>query len=285
MLFVCLPNPMNLIHRALVADMATERIARIGRIGNQATTPDGCHNFSNQPLLRIGRMNFEHTCHARIVAAHLPDRPLFREFRLGRYLGYYAAQPGHLIKQTPVQILADFLPLLLFLGAYIYDDLYFAIIVLMVAMPIGLAIKWLITRNLDRMYLGSTVALMVFGGAALYFRNPYFLFWKPTVLNWIIAAVFFASQWIGDKPIVQRMFGEVATLTKEQWTKLNLSWVAFFIVAGILNIYVAYTFSEPVWVKFKVFGLMGLSLLFIAGQMVWMSKVGALRVESSESEG
>ncbi len=134
------------------------------------------------------------------------------------------------------------------------------------------------------MYLGSTVALLAFGGAALYFRNPYFLFWKPTVLNWIIAAVFLASQWIGAKPIVQRMFGEAATLTARQWKNLNQSWVIFFVVAGILNIYVAYSFSEEFWVNFKVFGLMGLSLLFIVAQTVWMSKVGALKTAPNEEE-
>lgn len=183
-----------------------------------------------------------------------------------------------------MQLLADFLPLLAFLGAYIYEDLYFAIIVLMAAMPIGLVAKWFLTRKLDRMYLGSTAALMIFGGAALYFRNPYFLFWKPTVLNWIIALVFLGSQWVGTKPIVQRMFGEAATLSTDQWIRLNLSWVTFFVVAGILNIYVAYTFSEQIWVNFKVFGLMGLSLVFIIGQAIWLTKVGGDPAKTSETE-
>jgi intracellular septation protein len=199
---------------------------------------------------------------------------------------YVIIRPTLAISSTlqPVQILADFLPLLLFLGAYLYEDLYFAITVLMFAMPISLGIKWIMTRKIDRMYLGSTIALLIFGGAALYFKNPYFLFWKPTVLNWVIGAVFLGSQWIGAKPIVQRMFGEAATLTAEQWTKLNLSWVVFFVVAGILNIYVAYNFSEEFWVNFKVFGLMGLSLLFIVGQTIWMSKIGALQTEPSDKE-
>lgn len=183
-----------------------------------------------------------------------------------------------------MHLLADFLPLLLFLGAYIYDDLYFAIIVLMVAMPIGLAIKWFLTRKLDRMYLGSTVALIVFGALALYFRNPYFLFWKPTVLNWVVAAVFLGSQWVGSKPIVQRMFSEAATLLPEQWVRLNLSWVAFFVFAGLLNIYVAYNYSEDFWVKFKVFGLMGLSLVFVIGQAIWLTKAGRADADVTESE-
>ena len=80
------------------------------------------------------------------------------------------------------------------------------------------------------------------------------------------------------------MFGEAATLSTEQWIRLNLSWVTFFIVAGILNIYVAYTFSEQIWVNFKVFGLMGLSLIFIIGQAIWLTKVGGDTSNTSETE-
>lgn len=155
----------------------------------------------------------------------------------------------------------------------------------MVAMPVVLIIKWLTSRTVDRMYLGSTVALLVFGGVGLYFRNPVFFYWKPTILNWIIALVFLGSQWVGDKPIVQRMFGEAATLEHDQWVRLNLSWVLFFIVAGLLNIYVAYAFSEEIWVNFKVFGLMGLSLVFIIGQAFWLTRVGATETEGDESGG
>lgn len=172
-----------------------------------------------------------------------------------------------------MQLLADFLPLLFFFAAYIYDDLYFAVAVLMVVMPIGLALKTYLTKKLDKMYLGSTIFLLVLGSATLLYRNPLFLYWKPTAFYWVISVIFLASHWIGKKTIVERLFSQVADLNGAHWVRLNLMWVAFFIFAGGLNLYVAYTFSEPVWVKFKVFGLLALTLVFVIIQAIWMTAV------------
>jgi len=170
-----------------------------------------------------------------------------------------------------MQLLADFLPLLFFFAAYLYDDLYFAVGVLMVAMPVGLVLKTYLTKKLDKIYLGSTIFLLVMGSATLFFRNPQFLYWKPTAFYWVVSIVFLTSQWIGEKTVVERLFAQAAELNRDQWLKLNLMWVAFFIFAGGINIYVAYSFSEPVWVKFKVFGLLGLTLIFVIIQAVWMT--------------
>ena len=109
-----------------------------------------------------------------------------------------------------MQLLADFLPLLFFFGAYLYDDLYFAVGVLMVVMPIGLALKTYLTGKLDKIYLGSTIFLLVLGGATLFYRNPLFLYWKPTAFYWVVSIVFLASQWIGKMTIVERLFGQAA---------------------------------------------------------------------------
>jgi intracellular septation protein len=170
-----------------------------------------------------------------------------------------------------MQLLADFLPLLFFFAAYLYGDLYFAVSVLMIAMPIGLALKLYWTRKLDKIYLSSTIFLLVFGGATLLFRNPLFLYWKATAFYWVVGIVFLASQWIGTMTIVERLFGHAIELLQEQWVKLNLMWTVFFIFAGSLNIYVAYSFSEPTWVKFKVFGLLGLTIIFVIIQATWMT--------------
>jgi intracellular septation protein len=172
-----------------------------------------------------------------------------------------------------MQLLADFLPLLFFFAAYLYADLYFAVAVLMVVMPIGLILKTYLTKKLDKMYLGSTIFLLVLGSATLLFRNPLFLYWKPTAFYWVISVVFLASQWIGDRTIVERLFSQVADLGREHWVRLNLMWVAFFVFAGGLNLYVAYSFSEAVWVKFKVFGLLALTFVFVIIQAVWMTLV------------
>ena len=178
-----------------------------------------------------------------------------------------------------MQILFEFLPLILFLGAYLIKDIYFAMIVLMVAMPIGLAIKYVQTRKLDKMYFWSTVLLLVFGALALFFRDAAFFYWKPTVFYWAAALGFLVSQLFTEKTLVQRFFdlaGEMPTdqLTGRQWNTLNAVWVAFFAFLGALNLYVAFSFSEPVWVNFKVFGLLGLTLVFLVVQGIWiMSKL------------
>lgn len=184
-----------------------------------------------------------------------------------------------------MQLLADFLPLLFFFAAYLYEDLYFAVAVLMFAMPIGLALKTYLTKKLDKIYLGSTLFLLVLGSATILFRNPLFLYWKPTAFYWAVSIVFLASQWIGKKTVVERLFAQAAQLNRDQWVKLNLMWVAFFVFAGLLNIYVAYSFSEPVWVKFKVFGLLGLTFVFVIIQAIWMttaSRKNNAEVEESE---
>ncbi len=177
-----------------------------------------------------------------------------------------------------MNLLFEFLPLILFLGAFFYKGIYFALVVLMIAMPIGLAVKYARTRTLDKMYLGSTIFLLVAGTLTLYFRNPYFLYWKPTAFYWVVAIAFLGSQWIGDAPLVQLFFGMVEEfpadkITPAQWRRLNFVWVLFLVGAGILNIYVAYNFDEATWVKFKVFGLMGLTFAFLIGQTLWMTSL------------
>ena len=179
-----------------------------------------------------------------------------------------------------MQVIFEFLPLILFLGAYLYKGIYAAIATLMIAMPVGFVIKYVKTRTVDRMYLWSTIFLLVFGGAALYFRNAQFIYWKPTAFYWAVSLAFLLSLWIGDKPLVRRfleMTGELPTdrISTRAWRRLNLVWVAFFAAMGIANIYVAYNYSEQFWVNFKVFGLMALTFVFMLAQGFWLvSKLG-----------
>lgn len=177
-----------------------------------------------------------------------------------------------------MQVVFEFLPLILFLGAYFYKGIYAALAVLMVAMPIGLGIKYLATRKVDKMYLWSTVFALFFGALTLYFRNPYFTYWKPTAFYWAVAIAFLASTWIGDKPLAQRFFGLVEgfnleKVSAQQWVRLNFIWVAFFVFAGLLNIYVAYNYSEKTWGTFKVFGLMAITFVFMLAQTLWIANV------------
>jgi intracellular septation protein len=177
-----------------------------------------------------------------------------------------------------MNLLFEFLPLILFFGAFFYKGIYFALVVLMIAMPIGLLVKYVRTQTFDKMYFWSTVFLLVAGALTLYFRNPLFLYWKPTVFYWVVAIAFAGSFWIGEKTLVQRFFGLVEgmpteRITQSQWNRLNLVWVLFFVGAGVLNIYVAYNFSQETWVKFKVFGLMALMFVFLLVQTFWIANL------------
>ncbi len=172
----------------------------------------------------------------------------------------------------------EFLPLLMFFGVLLYKDIYAAVVVLMIAMPIGLLVKTVRTGSLDKMYMWSTIFALFFGALTLYFKNPYFTYWKPTAFYWVVAMAFLVSTWAGEKPLAQRFFGLVEGLSLEkitplQWKKLNIVWVLFFVGAGFLNIYVAYNYSEKTWGTFKVFGLMGLTLVFMLAQTFWIANL------------
>lgn len=189
----------------------------------------------------------------------------------------------------PMQVFFEFLPLIIFLGAYFYKGIYAALLALMIAMPVGLGIKYVVTRKVDKMYLWSTIFLLVAGAATFYFRNPEFLYWKPTAFYWAVGVAFLVSMWIGERPLIRRAFDMADGLPTEQlssreWQKLNLVWVAFFAAMGLLNIFVAYNFSESFWVKFKVFGLMGITIVFMLAQSFWILSKIQPGDEQTESE-
>jgi intracellular septation protein len=185
-----------------------------------------------------------------------------------------------------MQLLIDYIPIVIFIVAYFFKDIFFATGVLMAVMPMVLVLQWLMTRKINKIYLASTALVLVLGAATLYFRNATFLYWKPTVLNWAFAIAFLGSQWIGEKTFVQRMLGTAAELNRNQWIRLNLMWVAFFIIVGAVNLYVAYNFPEAFWVKFKLFGMLGLTLIFVVIQSLWLTvamKGNDLVAEDSEN--
>jgi intracellular septation protein len=175
-----------------------------------------------------------------------------------------------------MQALLDFLPVVAFAVTYwVSKDFHLAILVIMVAVGIQVIVTYALTRKVSKMVLISAALVIVLGGISLLLKNDLVFKWKPTVLNWAFALVFLGSQFIGAKPIVQRIMESVAKdeiqLSDPDWRSLNLMWVAFFILSGAANIYVAYSFEESVWVNFKLFGLLGLTLVFMVLQAVWIS--------------
>jgi intracellular septation protein len=176
-----------------------------------------------------------------------------------------------------MQALVDFLPAVAFVVTYwLTKDMSLAIMVIMGAITLQLVGTWLVKRTVSKMLLASAALVIVLGGISLILDDPVFFKWKPTGLYWLFALIFLGSQFIGDKPVAQRMMTSISSdelrLPASIWRQLNLMWVAFFIFAGALNIYVAYQFDEATWVNFKLFGLFGLTFVFLLLQSVWLSR-------------
>lgn len=176
-----------------------------------------------------------------------------------------------------MKFLFDFFPLVAFLIAfYIPEDreqgVYLGVQVMIVATLIQIIAYWLFTRKFEKMHVITLILTVVLGGATLLLKDVRFFKWKPTAVNWIFALVFIGSQFIGKKPIIRRMMDHAISVPDEIWTKLNLAWAGFFIFAGTINLYVAYNFSTEFWVNFKVYGLLGLTLIFAIAQAIYMSR-------------
>lgn len=118
----------------------------------------------------------------------------------------------------------------------------------------------------------SFAIIVFFGGATIYFHNETFIKWKPTVLYWCFAAALLFSQIFLKKNLIRTMMEKQMTLPEGIWRRVNLSWVAFFITMGLLNLYVAFNFSTASWVNFKLFGGMGLMFAFVIAQSLLLSK-------------
>lgn len=152
--------------------------------------------------------------------------------------------------------------------------------VAIIASFIQVSYHWINTRKFERMHLFSLTLITVLGGITIYLGNPAFIQWKPTILNWLFGFVFLSSMFIGSKPIIQRMMGEQIKLPENVWKTLNLSWVAFFLISGAANLYVAFYYDlqaeaatrMDTWVNFKLFGLMGLTIAFVILQAIYLSR-------------
>jgi len=179
-----------------------------------------------------------------------------------------------------MKFLFDFFPILLFFIAYKLEGIFVATAVAIAASFLQVGLYWLKHRRFETNHLVTLVLIAVFGGLTLFLQDEAFIKWKPTVINWLFAAVFIGSQYIGKKTIVERMMGASLTLPDFVWLRLNMSWGIFFIALGFANWYVMANFDTDTWVNFKMFGMMGLTLVFLVAQGFYLTKY--LQDEPSE---
>ncbi len=176
-----------------------------------------------------------------------------------------------------MKILFDFFPVLLFFLTFkAYEDqqqgILAATAVIIAATAVQVGVSWWRRRKIETIHLVTLALVVVFGGATLVLQDEMFIKWKPTVVNWLFAAAFLGSEVIGERNVVERLMGESLELARPIWRRLNLAWVAFFFAMGLLNLYVVYNFDTETWVNFKLFGLMGLMLVFVLAQGLYMAR-------------
>lgn len=171
-----------------------------------------------------------------------------------------------------MQFLVDLLPVIAFFVAYKAAGIYVATAVLIAGVLALTVVSWIRFRKVSPMLLTTAALVLVFGGLTLYLHDATFIKWKPTIVNWLFAGAFLASNWVRGPTIIQRMLGENVTLQPADWSRLSLAWVMFFAFSGALNLYVAYNYPEDTWVNFKLFGMTGLTLAFAVGQGFWIAR-------------
>ena len=170
-----------------------------------------------------------------------------------------------------MQLLFDFFPLIAFFVAYKFADIFVATGVLIAAVLVQTTVQWIRHRKVSSMVLISAGIVLVFGGLTLWIHDEAFIKWKVSIVNWLFATGFLISQFVGERPMIQRMLEGNVTLDRPLWIRLNMMWAAFFLALGFINLYVMFNFSTDAWAKFKVFGVIGLTLVFALLQGLWLA--------------
>lgn len=171
-----------------------------------------------------------------------------------------------------MQLLYDLLPIICFFIVFKFAGVYAATAAAMIISLIQVIFYRIRHGKFEKMQVITLVLIIVLGGATLILHNPIFIKWKPTAINWVFALVFLGSHFIGKKPLIRYVMEQKVSLPDEVWTRLNLSWVVFFFLMGLANLYVIYHFSTNAWVNFKLFGMLGCTLVFIFLQAICLSK-------------
>lgn len=158
--------------------------------------------------------------------------------------------------------LLEFIPLIIFFVVYKMTDIYAATGSLIVTTGLLLAYSYFKNGKAEKMQVITFLMVFIFGSLTLFLHDDVFIKWKVTFIYALFAVALLASQYIFKKSIIKQMLGKELTLPDNVWNRLNIAWALFFIILSILNVYVAFNLPQEVWVNFKVFGLLGATLVF-----------------------
>jgi intracellular septation protein len=171
-----------------------------------------------------------------------------------------------------MKFLFDLLPVILFFVAFKLADIYVATGVAIAASFAQVGWLKLRGKKVEPMLWASLAIIAVFGGATLLLQDETFIKWKPTVLYWMFGLVLAAAALLFRRNLIRAMLSEQVQLPEPVWSRLNWSWIGFFAFMGAANLYVAYNYSTDLWVNFKLFGGMGLMLLFVVAQALFLAR-------------
>jgi len=171
-----------------------------------------------------------------------------------------------------MKLLLDFFPIIVFFAAFKIGGIYVATGVAIAATIVQIAWLRLRTGRTEPMQWVSLAVIVLFGGATIALHNETFIKWKPTVLYWLMAGSLLAGQLVFGKNLLKSLMGSQMELPDAAWRAANWSWIFFFTVMGVLNLWVAFNYDTDTWVNFKLFGGMGLMVVFIIGQAIWLGR-------------
>jgi intracellular septation protein len=181
-----------------------------------------------------------------------------------------------------MKLLFDLFPVVLFFAAFKVYGIFAATAIAIGASFAQVGFYWFRHRRFETMHLVTLALIAVLGGATLAFHDETFIKWKPSVVNWVFAGLFLGSRVWGEKTLAERLMGQAVQLPGAIWERLNAGWAVFFVAVGVANLYVAYRFDTDIWVDFKLFGIMGLTLLFALAQALYLVRYMGRGTESRE---
>jgi intracellular septation protein len=171
-----------------------------------------------------------------------------------------------------MKLLIDFFPIILFFAAFKLWDIYVATGVAIIATVIQIIWLRLHHGKVEPMQWLSLGVIVVFGGATILAHSETFIKWKPTVLYWLMGGALLVGQLFFRKNFLKTLMGSQMELPEPAWRAMNWSWVTFFALMGVLNLWVAFNFDTDTWVNFKLFGGLGLMFLFVIAQALYLSR-------------
>ena len=172
------------------------------------------------------------------------------------------------------KFVTDFGPLLVFFTFYYKNEknLEIAIPPFILATLIALFIVWKIEKKIPLVPLLGGILITLFGGLTIYFKNPIFIYIKPTIINILFALGLLFGKFFTQEPVLKKLLGNALKIQDEGWQILNKRWVLFFIFLAILNEIIWRTQSEEFWVNFKVWGMLPITFIFTAFQFNIINK-------------